>query len=120
MPLVTNGFESLQQLQRHFSEHGDDFRAGTYVEYEQMADQFMGGDKPETVYECLRRCGAKLRYDPANEAFGVLDAGGIIRTYYKPVPCSSLPLNERDSRKLSGRCHQYPNNLIYFKRECEK
>jgi len=38
MPLTTKGFESLQQLKRHFSEHGDDFRASNPNEYEQMAD----------------------------------------------------------------------------------
>jgi hypothetical protein len=120
MALVSNGFESLEQLNRHFSEHGDDFRVGTAAEYEQMADVFLTGDKPESVHECARACGTKLRYDPASEAFGILDAGGVIRTYFKPVPCSSLSGAIREAKKLAGRCHPCANNLIYFRTECTK
>lgn len=120
MPLITNGFESVAQLNRHFSEHGADFGAASANEYEEWADLFLGGTKPDHVLECLRQCGAKIRYDPTTEAFGVLDAGGICRTYYKPVPCSSLPGHMRAAMKQSGRCHPCANNLVYFKSECKK
>ena len=120
MPLITKGFESIEQLKRHFSEHGDDFRASNSNDYEQMADEFLGGEKREGVHECVRRCGARLRYDPSNEAYGVLDARLIIRTYYKPVPCSNVPFHEREATRQSGRCHTFPNNFIYFTQECKK
>jgi hypothetical protein len=120
MALITNGFESLMQLKRHFSEHGADFGASNPNEYEKWADVFLGGSKPEHVHECVRQGGAKVRYDPNTEAFGVLDADRVCRTYYKPVPCSSLPGTIRASMKQSGRCHSFANNLVYFKVECKK
>ena len=120
MPLKTKGFESLLQLKRHFGEHGDDFRASNAIDYEQMADEFLGGEKREGVHECIRRCGARVRYDPSSEAYGVLDAELIIRTYYKPVPCSTVPFHEREAMRQSGRCHTCPNNLIYFTQECKR
>ena len=120
MPLITKGFESIRQLKRHFIEHGDDFRASNPNDYEQMADIFLGGDKQEGVYECARPSGDRLRYDPISEAYGVLDTEYVIRTYYKPIPCSRVPLHERDATRQSGRCHACANNLIYFKSECKK
>lgn len=120
MPLVTKGFESVEERKLHFRKHGDDFRASNPVDYEQMADVFLAGDKPEGVYECIQTCGALLRYDPTSEAFGVLDAQLIIRTYFKPVPCAKVPFHERDAARQSGRCHTSPNNLVYFNSECRK
>jgi len=120
MPLITKGFESIEQLNRHFSEHGDDFRASNASEYEKLADIFLGGAKPSHVHECIRVGGAIVRYDPSCEAFGVLDSNGVCRTYFKPVPCSSLSGAVRAAQKQAGRCHQYANNLVYFRMECKK
>jgi len=120
MPLTTNGFESLSQLNEHFQEHGSDFGAPNAGDYERMADAFLGGSKLETVHECVRSCGMKLRYDPADEVFGIIDREDIIKTYFKPVPCSSLPGAVRAAAKQRGRCHPYANNLVYFKAECKK
>jgi hypothetical protein len=120
MPLSTNGFESIAQLNRHFQEHGDDFGASNPSEYEEMADVFLSQEKLETVHECVRVSGARLRYDPSTEAFGILDRTGVIRTYFKPVPCSSLRGAIREIARLSGRCHKAANNLVYFKAECKK
>jgi pyocin large subunit-like protein len=120
MPLITKGFESVQQLNRHFGEHGTDFRASNANEYEAYADAFLGGPKPVHVLECVRACGAIVRYDPNFEAFGVLDDGRVCRTYFVPVPCSSLPGAIRAAQKLAGRCHPHANNLVYFKAECKK
>jgi len=120
MVLNTNGFESIAQLKRHFQEHGDDFGASNPDDYEQMADTFLGGDKPDTVLECPRSGGGKLRYDPAREAFGAVNGAGIIGTYFKPIPCSSVRGSIREATRRAGRCHKYANNLVYFKAECEK
>jgi len=119
MALITRGFESIVQLRRHFSEHGHDFGARNADEYEQMADVFLGGSKPEGVHECVGYNRARMRYDPASEAFGVLDGGGVIRTYFKPVPCSSLPGAIREAARKTGRCHRYANNVVYFKAKCK-
>jgi pyocin large subunit-like protein len=120
MALTTRGFESLEQLRDHFQEHGSDFGASNPDEYEHMADAFLGGSKASTVHECVRRSGMKVRYDPTDDAFGIIDSANFIRTYFKPVPCSSLPGALRAARKRAGRCHSYANNLVYFKLECQK
>jgi pyocin large subunit-like protein len=120
MALITKGFESIAELKRHFSKHGHDFSATTADEYEQMADLFLGNGKPEGVHECVRNGGARLRYDPASESFGMLDARGVIGTYFKPVPCSTLPGAIREATRKTGNCHRHANNLVYFKAECKK
>jgi pyocin large subunit-like protein len=120
MALTTNGFESVAQLNHHFQEHGGNFGASNASDYERMADALLGGSKAATVHECVRSCGMKLRYDPADEAFGVIDRANIIRTYFKPVPCSSLRGALRAAAKQAGRCHGCANNLVYFKTECKK
>jgi len=120
MALITNGFESAEQLRLHFRKHGGDFGASNAINYEQMADSFLGGNRQEGVHECVRLCGARLRYDPSSEEYGVLDAQATIRTYFKPVPCSQVPFHEREATRQSGRCHIYASNLIYFKLECQK
>jgi hypothetical protein len=120
MALTTNGFESVAELNDHFQRHGSDFGASRANEYERMADAFLGGEKTATAHECVRSRGIKLRYDPADEAFGVLDRANIIRTYFKPVPCSSLPGALRSSVKRAGLCHGCANNLAYFRAECAK
>jgi pyocin large subunit-like protein len=120
MALTTNGFESIAQLNEHFQEHGSDFGASSASDYERMADAFLGGSKAETVHECIRACGMKLRYDSADEAFGILDRANVILTYFKPVPCSSLAGALRAAAKRAGRCHGCANNLVYFNLECKK
>jgi hypothetical protein len=120
MALITKGFVSLLELRLHYNERGDDFRASNAEEYEEQADVFLGRAKPSGVFECKRNCGYMIRYDPTTEAFGVLDNDGIIRTYFKPIPCSFVPFAKRDAVRQSGRCHKYPNNLVYFRVECAK
>jgi hypothetical protein len=107
-------------LNRHFQEHGSDFDASNPTEYEQLADRFLGLEKPETVHECATGSGAKVRYDPGTDAFGVIDRGGIIRTFFKPLPCSRVQGAMREATRIAGRCHKHANNLVYFKVECKK
>ena len=120
MPLKTKGFVSVAELRRHFGEHGEEFGASNAREYEELADMFLGSATTSDIHECKRRCGHMIRYDAKTEAFGVLDVDGIILTCYKPVPCSSVPFLQRDAAKEAGRCHKYPNNLVYFQMECNK
>src|ERR1035438_468161 len=111
MALQTKGFLNTRQRSRHFNEHGADFSASNAVEYEQFADTFLGGAALlGSVQECTRKKGDKVRYDPTTQAYGVIDGGGIIRTFYKPVPCSSVPAAVRAAIKQAGRCHPYPSN----------
>lgn len=120
MPL-TSGFFDPKERERRFISHGSDFGALDAAEYEQIADAFLGEPKPPHVAECVRKLGDVLRFDPATDTFGVLDASGLIRTFFKPVPCSSVvPESKRSALREAGRCHRHPNNLLYFKSVCAR
>ena len=120
MALKTKGFSSTASLHRHHSAHGADFGASNAADYLQEADEFLGGPLQCGVHEHKRSGGDVIRYDPATEAFGVIDLTGIIRTFFKPVPCSSLPPHVRVVEQAAGRCHGQIDNLAYFKVECSK
>jgi hypothetical protein len=119
MALQTKGFVNDRQRNRKFSKHGTEFGASNAEEYERFADEFLGGSAPSGIQECARTGGDRLRYDPLTEAFGVVDSTGIIRSYYRPVPCASIrdPL-VRATVRLAGMCHRYANNLLYFQEQC--
>lgn len=117
---LTSGFLNQRQLRRHFSEHGGDFGASNAQEYEGLADSFLGKPLGGNVQEGIRNKGDKVRYDTQSQEYGVLDASGIIRTYYKPVPCVTLPISARALMRLTGRCHKYANNFLYFQSECRR
>jgi hypothetical protein len=121
MALQTKGFLNARQRNRKFSKHGAEFGASNAEDYERSADAFLGGVVPPGVHECPRKEGDRVRYDPQTDAYGVIDAGGIIRTYYKPVPCSSiLDALLRASVRQAGMCHGHATNLLYFQSECRR
>lgn len=120
MALQTKGFMNTRQLSRHFSEHGADFGASNAKEYEEAADGFLGGTLPQGIHECRRKQGDIIRYNPKGQDYGVLDKEGIIRTYFKPIPCSSVPASVRQSIRQAGRCHGHANNFLYFQSECKR
>ena len=120
MALSTKGFLNSRQLNRHFSEHGADFGASNVADYEKMADEFLGGPLAADVKECKRSRGDRVRYSPTTQAYGVIDSNDVIRTFFKPVPCISLPDSQRAAIKLAGRCHSQANNLMYFQEECKR
>ena len=116
----TSGFSNTRQLLRHFADHGAEFGANSAAEYEAMADAFLGQPKTAHVHECARKSGDTIRFDPFTEAYGVLASNQVIRTYFKPVACSAVPTKRRKAVRLSGRCHSYPNNLLYFRNGCSQ
>lgn len=116
----TSGFLNARQLDLHYLAHGADFGAANGTEYEQMADGFWAVPRPAHMHECMRKSGDTVRFDPRTQAYSVVDSKGVIRTFFKPVPCLSLPAHERAAARLSGRCHGHANNLIYFERECKR
>ncbi len=120
MALQAKGFVGTKQLNRHFMEHGGDFGASNAVEYEQAATAFLSGIAPSGIHECERKGGDIIRYDPQTQGYGVLDSSGTIRTYYKPVPCSSIPASVRSAIRQAGRCHRYASNYLYFQVECKR
>jgi pyocin large subunit-like protein len=116
----TSGFLNARQLNLHYVLHGAEFGATNANEYEQMADGFWAVPKPAHVHECVRKSGDVVRFDAHTQAYGVVNAKGAIRTFFKPVPCVSLPAPQRAAAKLSGRCHGHASNLIYFQVECKR
>ena len=73
------------------------------------------------VLECTRsgvRKGDVVRFDTVTEAFGAMRSNGTIKTYFKPVPCSSLPAAQAAVSILAGKCHSKVSNLDYFRGEC--
>lgn len=116
----TRGFVNAAELRRHHSAHGSDFGALDAAGYEAMADSFWANPISAGVHECKRKRGDIIRFDPATGAFGVMDQGGVIRTYFKAVPCADVPSHLRESLRLAGRCHRHGTNLDYFESECRK
>src|SRR5262245_42404810 len=115
MGLSTRGFFGPTQLCGHFQEHGADFGCKTAQQYEALADAFLTDPLLPTVKQCVRAQGDICRFDIISQAFGVLSGSGVIRTFYKPIPCASVadPV-VRAALKASGRCHQEATNLVYF------
>ena len=85
-----------------------------------LADNFLGVPGPPHIRECVRRRGDRVRFDTQTQAFGVIDRNGVIRTFYKPIPCTSLPAPIRSVMRSSGRCHDKATDLIYFQSECDR
>jgi len=121
MALQTKGFLNQRQRDRKFTKHGAEFGASNAEEYKELADVFLSGSVLRGVHEHARLGGDRLRYDPKTESFGVLDASGIIRTFFKPIPCSSIAdLLARAIAINSGTCHGHATNLLYFQSECRR
>lgn len=114
MPL-TNGFASPSKRFDHWNYHGGDFGPCNVFQYEQMADNFLGGPCPVGVFECVRRSGDRIRYDQGTGTFGIISRNAIIKTYFKPIPCSLLPVGY-----TSMHCHGHVDNVTYFRVECRK
>jgi len=89
--------------------------AATDTEYERRAEQFLLAPLRPDLLECKRKRGDIVRYDKVTQEFAVLSAAGVIRTYFKPVPCASLP---RGVPKTG--CHGMRDNMEYFRTECLK
>jgi hypothetical protein len=118
--MLTNGFLNARQLNRHYASHGAEFGAKSATQYQALADMFLGGIRVQPIEECVRGKGDIVRFNPISDEYGVLDSGGTIRTYFKPVSCASLSGPIRIAMQQSGRCHGHASNLLYFQSECKK
>jgi hypothetical protein len=113
-------FANRRELSRHFVEHGADFAAQTQEDYGHMAEIFLMGVQPPSVVQCRRNKGDLIRFDTVTGAYGVLDRNNIVRTFFKPIPCASIPPQRRPLMKERGRCHHLANNLLYFHWDCAR
>ena len=113
-------FANVKLLERHFLEHGTDFGSGSPGEYEKAAILFLKSPRPSGVEECRRSGGNLVRFEGASNTFGVLGSTGVVKTFFKPIRCSDVPVHLRAMRKMSGRCHEKADNLTYFKETCAR
>lgn len=98
------------ELAIHHAKHRAQFPGLSAIQYQNLADSFLGRPASSELLECKRNKGDVLRYDTVTEEFAVLSSTGIIRTYFKPVPCASL--------QVKRNCHGEPTNMDYFRVEC--
>lgn len=77
----TRGF-APGKLGIHFYKHGTAVGAATRADYEQKADQFIGGPLTLGRLECQRSMGDRVRYNVLTDEFAVVTRAGFIRTYY--------------------------------------
>ncbi len=77
-------FANADERAIHFQRHGHEFGAGNELQYETMADAFMGAPMTLTMRECVRPNGThRVRLNVANKHFGVaVVVAGIILTFY--------------------------------------
>lgn len=101
-------------LADHHRRHQADFVGISMTDYEKLADQFITKPATSSIRECTRRVGGdRIRYDTITTEFAVQSRSGIVRTYYKPRPCRSIPAG-----LPRVRCHGFPTNEDYFKDAC--
>ena len=109
--LVYNlGFIDQATLLLKFDKHVTrrrEFPYATADEYETHADEFNGGPRDTHTAECHRQkrdgsVGDQVRYNTADERFGVLGNDNVMRSYYIPDP----------------RRHGKASNRIYYHEAC--
>jgi pyocin large subunit-like protein len=98
------------ELAIHFAKHQADFTVTGALAYELEAERFLLSPTRPSLLECKRSGGDLVRYDTATEEFAVLSGAGVIRTYYKPVPCVV---------RMVQYCHGEPDNVQYFRKTCK-
>jgi pyocin large subunit-like protein len=116
----TKGFVNTRQLHLHYAEHGGEFGAADASQYEALADSLWNEPRPSHIEECQRNQGDIVRFDKMTQAYGVIDKNRRLRTFFKPIPCSSIATTQRAAMRQRGRCHGEVSNLLYFERECKR
>jgi hypothetical protein len=104
-------------LNNHFQLHGSDFGAATAGDYELLASQFLESPLLAPKLEHKRSLGDLVRFDPSNDHFGTM-RGGVIRTFYIPVPCITLPPAQRAAARAAKKCHWLATNMLHYQATC--
>lgn len=110
-------FSGRDQLNNHFQRHGADFGAATPADYESLADTFLVSPLSAPTLEHSRSNGDCVRFNPTNDHFGIM-RGNIIRTFFIPVRCATIPLAQRAIARAAKQCHDYATNLLYYQAAC--
>jgi len=81
--LVPKGFVSGPKLIEHTYDHGTDFGVKQFVDYNNASKEMFA--KPlGDILQKVRANGDVVRFDPLTNAFGVMRADGVTRTFFKP------------------------------------
>ena len=91
-------FGNSAKLNDHFARHGADFGSQNAATYEKEAGDFLSGVRDPATLSKVRVNGDSVLYNPNTDQFGVITNGGVIKTYYKPIPA----------------VHGHASNLDYF------
>lgn len=110
-------FYGLPQLNNHFQRHGADFGAATAAEYELLASTFLTSPILAPTLEHTRSRGDLVRFNTVSDHFGTM-RGGVIRTFFVPVPCATLAPAQRAIARAANKCHDYATNLLYYQATC--
>ena len=84
-PPLIRRFRSAGDRADHYKKHGQDLKATDAEDYERKADTFLSGPRGPNTLEHTRQDGARLRYNPVTDEFGVVAPDGIISTYFRPT-----------------------------------
>jgi len=95
--MATKTRTASQNALKHFQDHGADFGAVNAIDYVRQALSFLHNPPVGTLTR-VRSNGDVVRYNPTTNTFGVMNASGEPRTFFKPDPA----------------VHGYPSNLDYF------
>lgn len=100
----------------HFDKHNKwDFNCQDKAEYQQQAIQFLESDLTQSdSEECVDSDGDIIRYNRVTQEFAIVQAPGIIRTYFKPMPISYAP-----SGWPPDKTHPFATNRDYFEENCK-
>jgi filamentous hemagglutinin len=103
---VVYGFVDPEEKDNHFLDHNREFEPefASAEEYEAAAIAFLSCSLSDTMHECVRRNGDRIRFDQATDEFAICAYDGYLKTYYKP----------------DVYWHEQESNLVYFRGQCAK
>jgi filamentous hemagglutinin len=94
----TNNKSNVQNAYDHWTKHKGEFpEFNNAVEYVEGAESFTQ-NPPSSALSKTRPNGDTVFYDPPSNTFAVQDAGGDIKTMFRPDPAQ----------------HGYPTNMDYY------
>ena len=105
VPVHTLGFDTANERTLHHYRHRAEFpECASETEYEDAADEFLGGIIGTGVVECTTSRGRRLRFCQATNRLGSVSADNRIVTFLRPDPA----------------VHRFRTNLDYFRFCCRR
>ncbi len=106
MSTLVYGFMDPEEKDNHFLDHNREFEPefASADEYEAAAIAFLTCPLSDSMRQCVRRNGDRIRFDQKTAEFAICARDGRLKTYYKP----------------DVYWHRQESNLVYFRGQCEK